>query len=100
MGPVSCQARAILSGIGNYRAIHRPEVRVVWAVLVACASAGQREVSAHRLNRMGGGVGLGAGRCEKVVSPGGSPRRCSGGQTERGKDLGDHGGVKEGGDDR
>jgi len=36
---------------------------------------------------------------ESIEGPGRCSGRCSGGQTEMGKDLGDHGGMFDGGDD-
>ena len=59
-GPVSGQARAILSGIGNYRAIHRPEVLGFWAVWVACASAGQKGGIGSRAEPDGRGCRFGS----------------------------------------
>jgi hypothetical protein len=40
-----------------------------------------------------------SGQLESVEGPGPGSRRCAGGQAEVGEDLGDHGGMFEGGDD-
>ncbi len=48
---------------------------------------------------MGAGIGGGSGQLETIEGPGRCSRRCSGGQAEMGEDLGDHGGMLDGGDD-
>jgi hypothetical protein len=49
---------------------------------------------------MGGGSGLGSGRLDESEVPRRRSGRCPGGQAEVGKDLGDHGGIYDGGEDR
>jgi hypothetical protein len=53
----------------------------------------------RELNRRGGGSSLGSDRLEGGV-PRGCSGRCPGGQAEMGEDLGNHGGMFDGGDDR
>ena len=69
------------------------------SVLASRASEGQGGGSAQGLNRMGAGIGGGSGQLESIEGPGRCSGRCSGGQTEMGEDLGNHGGMLDGGDD-
>jgi hypothetical protein len=48
---------------------------------------------------MGAGFGGGSGQLESIDDPGRCSARCSSGQAEMGEDLGDHGGMFDGGDD-
>jgi hypothetical protein len=84
-------------------------------VLASRASVGQRGLSArgvepelqgcsalrrYRMNRVGGGRGLGSeSHLESVEWPRGRSGRCPGGQPEVREDLGDHGGIFDGGDE-
>jgi hypothetical protein len=70
------------------------------SVLASRASESRGGGSAQGLNRMGAGIGGGSeGQLESIEGPGRCSGRCSGGQTEMGEDLGDHGGMLDGGDD-
>ena len=84
---------------GTFRAIHRPEAPGFWAFWRLAWVRAKGGCRLRELNRRGGGNGLGSGRLE-----GGVPRwcsgRCPGGQAEMGEDLGNHGGMFDGGDDR
>jgi hypothetical protein len=51
------------------------------------------------LNRVGEGRVLGSGQLESIEGPGRGSGRCPGGQAEVGEDLGDHGGIFDGGDE-
>jgi hypothetical protein len=48
---------------------------------------------------MGAGFGGGSGQFESIEGPGRCSGRCASGQAEMGEDLGNHGGVYDGGDD-
>ena len=66
------------------------------SVLASRESEGQGGGSAHGL---GSGIGGGSGRLESIEGPGRCSGRCSGGQTEMGEDLRNHGEMLDGGDD-
>jgi hypothetical protein len=49
---------------------------------------------------MGGDIGWGSGHLESIECPRRGSRRCSDGQAEMREDLGSHGGMFDGGEDR
>jgi hypothetical protein len=67
------------------------------SALASRAGAGQGGGSAQGLNRMGAGFGGGSGQFESKALAA-ARGRCAGGQAEMGEDLGNHGGVYDGGD--
>ena len=69
-------------------------------VLASRASEGQGGLSAQGLNRMGSGIGGGSGQLESIEGPRRCSGRCPGGPAQMREDLGDHGGIFDGGDDR
>jgi hypothetical protein len=52
------------------------------------------------MNRIESGVGLGSGHWESIECPRRGARRCSDGQAKMRENLGNHGRIFDGGDDR
>ena len=88
------------SRIGDFSGDSSVRGARIRGVLASQASAGQRGLSAQGVEPDGGGFTAGISHWESVEWPRGRSGRCLGGQAEMGEDLGDHGRMFDGGDDR